>query len=162
MTRASPPLRLRHRGCALLGLVCACANSPASPPDPSSAANVEAPRAAAPSPGVRPSDAAAPDVGASAVAWPEARCGGSPCPLRTFMKTQVAPALEDRDLGALGSALDQLATLAPPGYTNWAAIARDGADAARVQPPEAVRAACRGCHSQYRERYKRELGIRGL
>jgi hypothetical protein len=78
------------------------------------------------------------------------------------MKTQVAPALEERDLGALASALDQLATLAPPGYPNWAAIARDGANAARVQLPDATRAACRGCHSQYRERYKRELGIRSL
>jgi hypothetical protein len=31
-----------------------------------------------------------------------------------------------------------------------------------VELPEAARAACRGCHSQYRERYKRELGIRGI
>jgi len=66
------------------------------------------------------------------------------------------------DFAALGSALQKIATFAPPGYKNWASIARDGADAAHVEDADAVKASCRGCHSQYRERYKREMRDRPL
>ena len=93
---------------------------------------------------------------------PGARCGDSPCPLRIWMKTVVAPAADQRDLASLAAVLDELATLAPATYPNWTSIAHDGAEAARAQLPDAVRGACRGCHSQYRERYRRELGIHGL
>jgi hypothetical protein len=82
--------------------------------------------------------------------------------MRTWMKTTLAAALTAGDLGAVATGLDRLATWAPEGYPNWASIARDGADAARAQAGEAVRAACRGCHGQYRERFKRELGMGGL
>jgi hypothetical protein len=149
-----------------VGLVCACANTPPSASDPVPLPGEDEARPVAPARTARVVDAAipalAPPAAVDAGPPPGARCGDLPCPLRTWMKRVVAPALDNRDAAALGSAFDELATLAPPGYPNWASIARDGADAARVQHVEAVRGACRGCHSQYRERYKRELGIRGL
>jgi hypothetical protein len=49
-----------------------------------------------------------------------------------------------------------LADIAPPGYTNWASIARDGADAARAEDLDAVKSACRSCHAQYEDRYRRD------
>jgi len=70
------------------------------------------------------------------------------------MKANTAAALSARDFGALVPALDKVARFAPPGYTNWGSIARDGASAARIENLDAVKASCRACHNQYRDRYK--------
>jgi hypothetical protein len=78
------------------------------------------------------------------------------------MKANTAAALAAHDFAALTSALGTLAGFAPPGYPNWASIARDGADGARVEDLDAVKASCRGCHAQYKERYKREMRGRTL
>ncbi len=67
-----------------------------------------------------------------------------------------------QDFAALATALDTVAAFAPPGYQYWASIARDGAEAARAQSLDAVRAACRGCHRQHRANYKREMRDRPL
>ncbi|MGA2449165.1 MAG: hypothetical protein ABTD50_10845 [Polyangiaceae bacterium] len=56
----------------------------------------------------------------------------------------------------LVSSFEALAGVAPAGYPNWVSIAQDGAEAARVQDLDAVKAACRSCHAQYEERYRRE------
>ena len=78
------------------------------------------------------------------------------------MKANTGPALNARDFTGLAAALQKVASFAPAGYPNWAFIARDGADAARVEELDAVKAACRGCHSQYRDRYKKEMRDRPL
>jgi len=78
------------------------------------------------------------------------------------MKANTAPAILAADFDALDAALEKLATFAPPGYPNWVSIAKDGADAARVQNLDAVKAACRGCHNQYKARYKQENRDRPL
>jgi hypothetical protein len=65
--------------------------------------------------------------------------------------------LSARDFGAMAVALDKVAGLSPSSYANWGSIARDGASAARVENLDAVKAACRGCHGQYRDRYKKEM-----
>ncbi len=83
-------------------------------------------------------------------------------PLKVWMKANAAAGVNHRDFQRLTVALEKLATYAPPGYPFWASIARDGADAARVQDIDAVRGACRGCHSEYRDRYKRELRARPI
>lgn len=98
----------------------------------------------------------------------EARAAGdcgpadSGCPLRAWMKANAARALQAGDFVALGEVLARLADFAPPGYANWASISRDGADAARVEDLRAVEAACRGCHRQYNDRYRREMRDRPL
>jgi hypothetical protein len=83
-------------------------------------------------------------------------------PLKAWMKANAARAVNARDFEGLAIALGKIATFAPPGYAYWSSIARDGVDAARVQDMDAVRGACRGCHSEYRDRYKRELRDRPI
>jgi hypothetical protein len=78
------------------------------------------------------------------------------------MKAHAGPAMSARDFPALVAALEEVARFAPPGFTHWASIARDGADAARVEDVDATRAACRGCHNQYKSRYKQEMRDRSL
>jgi len=97
---------------------------------------------------------------ASAVA-----CGdrpAPPCPLAAWMKANATPAITTQDYDALADVLDKTVALAPPGYVNWASIARDGAAAARVQSLDAVKASCRSCHNQFRGRYKAEMRARPL
>ncbi len=67
-----------------------------------------------------------------------------------------------QDFGELALALDKVVSFAPAGYSNWASIARDGASGARAQHLDAVKAACRGCHNQYKDRYKKEMRRRAI
>jgi hypothetical protein len=80
------------------------------------------------------------------------------------MKSNTSPAMSAQDFDALQAALEKVATFAPPGagYPNWVSISRDGADAARVQNLDAVKAACRGCHNQYKAKYKQEMRDRPI
>jgi cytochrome c556 len=80
------------------------------------------------------------------------------------MKTHAQPAILPPDFDALADVLERVAGFAPadPGYPNWASIARDGADAARIQSLDAVKAACRSCHQQYRAKYKQEMRDRPI
>jgi hypothetical protein len=78
------------------------------------------------------------------------------------MRANLAPAVAAGDFASIAAALPKLAASPSPAYTNWSSIARDGADAARVENLDAVKAACRGCHNQYRELYKREMRDRPL
>ncbi len=86
------------------------------------------------------------------------KCGGrSPCTLQAWMTASFGPPLDVHDFRVLVPALAALASIAPPGYPNWASIARDGAGAAAIEDDGAVKAACRGCHAQYLDRYKKEM-----
>jgi hypothetical protein len=78
------------------------------------------------------------------------------------MKTNTSPAMAAEDFGTLAAKLDWLATAAPRRYANWASIARDGADAARAQSLDGVKGACRGCHNQYKDGYKKEMRDRPI
>lgn len=89
-----------------------------------------------------------------------AECGTKPqpdCPLQAWMKANTNPPIAANDLPALATALDKTATFAPPGYGNWATIAKDGAKAARGGDMTAAKASCRTCHDQYKQKYKTEL-----
>jgi hypothetical protein len=95
-------------------------------------------------------------------------CGDPPlgdCPLKAWMKANCAAAVTHQDLEALAYAFDKIATYAPPdgaGFVNWVSIAKDGADAARAASMVGVKGACRGCHQQYKDRYKATLRARAL
>ncbi len=78
------------------------------------------------------------------------------------MKANTNPAVASSDLPALAAALDKIAGFAPPGYKNWASISKDGATAARAGDMTAAKASCRGCHDQYRQKYKNEMRDRAL
>jgi len=82
------------------------------------------------------------------------------------MKSNTSPAMTAQDFGALATALEKIVTFAPTGstppYTNWVSISRDGADAARAQTLDGVKASCRGCHNQYKDRYRKEMRDRPI
>ena len=102
---------------------------------------------------------------ASAAAASGPTCGTKPlpdCPLQAWMKANTAPAIAAMDFDGLATAYDKIATFAPPGYTNWASIAKDGAAAARSASESGVKGGCRGCHEQYKEKYKKELRSRPI
>lgn len=73
------------------------------------------------------------------------------------MQKNVNPPMNKGDMPALAEALDKIAGFAPPGYTNWASISKDGAAAARSGDTNAAKASCRECHNQYKQKYKSEL-----
>jgi hypothetical protein len=66
------------------------------------------------------------------------------------------------DLPNIAGALDKVGKLAPPGYSNWASIAKDGADAARAGNLAAAKRACGSCHDQYKAKYRTELRTRPI
>jgi hypothetical protein len=76
------------------------------------------------------------------------------------MKDNTAPAMAASDFDALAAAFDKIVTFAPPGYANWGSIAKDGAKAARAASSDGVKAACRSCHEQYKQKYKDEVRAR--
>ncbi len=80
------------------------------------------------------------------------------------MKANTSPALSSSDFDALATALDKVATFAPPGggYPNWVSISKDGAAAAHAASLDGVKGACRGCHQQYKDKYKKEMRDRPL
>jgi len=158
-----PPLVLAARSLslALLAFVCVAFFSAYAKPDPrpSSKSALKAPpkSEANADPPAEPSEPPPPDY-----------------PLQSWMKANAAAPITGGDLPALAGALDALAGFAPnvvpaadagpkpKEYANWAAIARDGASAARGNRLEAVKATCRSCHAQYRAKYKSELRDRPI
>ena len=88
-------------------------------------------------------------------------------PLQVWMKQNMTPRMNAKDWQGMADSLERAATLAPPnyattGYTNWVSIAKDGANAARAADLEAVKAACRGCHEQYKNKYRAEMRSRPI
>ena len=94
-------------------------------------------------------------------------CGGKnlpDCPLQAWMKRYATTMLAFGDISSIADVFDQIAFLAPsrtfPGavaYPYWVSIAQDGAAASRIGDLTAAKAACRGCHEQYRGRYHSEF-----
>ena len=88
-------------------------------------------------------------------------------PLQVWMKQNMTPPMNAKNWQGMADSLERAATLAPPnyattGYTNWVSIAKDGANAARAADLEAVKAACRGCHEQYKKKYRAEMRSRPI
>jgi hypothetical protein len=102
-------------------------------------------------------DSARPRAPAPAAPLAPVACPDPQCPLFDWMEAHMEPSLVAGDLESLAGQFDAVAAWSPPGYANWASIARDGAAAARDGAADAARAACRSCHEQYGSRYQREL-----
>ena len=108
-------------------------------------------------------------VAASASAPPGAKefaCGakGQPkCPLQGWMAANMQPALASGDATKLAAVLRQSAKFAPPGYSNWAKLANDGA--AAVEASKDVKdgkPSCKSCHTEYQKKYKETLRDRPI
>lgn len=93
------------------------------------------------------------DGGANA---PCASDAGPGCPMLRFMKGDVALAFAGKKSADLLAALDTLQKNAPAGYANWSSISKDGAAAVKAGDWTAAKAACRGCHNQYKDKYVAE------
>jgi hypothetical protein len=78
------------------------------------------------------------------------------------MKANTSPAMSAQDFDGIATALDKVVKFAPPSYPNWPSIAHDGAAAARAQNLDAVKASCRSCHNQYKDKYKKEMRDRPI
>jgi hypothetical protein len=91
-------------------------------------------------------------------------CGGSanPCPLQSWMRATFASASTRGDVDAMAKGFDFLAAKPPPGYSDWARIAKEGAALARKKDVDGAKGACQSCHGKYKSRYKEELRDRAL
>ncbi|MBL8608474.1 MAG: hypothetical protein JNL38_14205 [Myxococcales bacterium] len=78
------------------------------------------------------------------------------------MQDNVQPSVSAGDTAALAVALDKIAKMGPPGYTNWASISNDGAKAAKGGDLAGAKASCRTCHDQYKNKYKAEMRDRKI
>ncbi len=78
------------------------------------------------------------------------------------MQANANPATASGDAAEIAKVLDQIAAFGPPPYPNWASISKDGARAARAGDVPAAKAACRGCHDQYKAKYKAEMRDRKI
>jgi hypothetical protein len=118
--------------------------------DPKDAASAQASASAAPT-------GKAPTPAPSASGPKAYTCGTKPqpdCPLQGWMKANANAPMAAADTPALGDVFDNIVKFAPPGYSNWASISRDGAKAARLGKLDGAKAACRACHDQYKAKYR--------
>jgi len=87
----------------------------------------------------------------------QATCGQPgllPCPLQRFMRENVAAPLARGETKSIGVSLRKVATIGPSEFTNWSAIASQGAAAAEQGNTAALRSACNACHQAYRATYR--------
>jgi len=104
-------------------------------------------------------------AGAAANPTGQGSCGDKDlpdCPLQGWMKATLKPYLTANDTARLAAALDQLADKAPPGFDGWRESAADAAKAARAGDTAAVKAACKHCHDQHREHFRKERRLQAL
>lgn len=91
-------------------------------------------------------------------------CGdpGQPaCPLQSFMRSKVAAPLAQKDMAQLASNLDRVSAVPPDAsWSTWSTFAKQGADAARKNDVPGTRAACKGCHDAWREKYRKDFRTR--
>ena len=76
--------------------------------------------------------------------------GSEKCPLQKIMRDDVSNAVVAGDGARLATVLDRVAAAAPDATWTWAAIARQGALAAREGDLAGARKACAQCHELYK------------
>ena len=83
-------------------------------------------------------------------------------PLQTWMKGSAAHAMASGSSEALHQVFERIERLDPPGYPGWKSITSAGAAAARAGDIDGCRAACKSCHTQYRQAYREKDRGRAL
>jgi hypothetical protein len=82
-------------------------------------------------------------------------------PLSQWMNANMASVLAAQDFTTLKSNFDLLSTKAPSAkYADWAKFAKTGSAAAAKGDGVAAKAACDGCHHEYKAPYKKEFPTR--
>ncbi len=87
-----------------------------------------------------------------------ASAGDPKTPLGKWMKPNMGAPMAGQDFAALQKGFDTIASKPPAkaassDYAQWAAIAKKGSAAAAAQDIAGVKAACKGCHDQYKKAY---------
>jgi hypothetical protein len=78
------------------------------------------------------------------------------------MKRVMAPASAEGKADALAKALTYAADHAPPGYAEWATIAKAGAGKAAAGDVDGAKASCKQCHDAYKDQYKSSMRDRAF
>ena len=78
------------------------------------------------------------------------------------MRGSARPAMQHARFDELETVFAQVGGFAPPGFGGWSELASQGRAAALQRDLDGVRVACEGCHSTFRERYRREARERAL
>lgn len=87
-------------------------------------------------------------------------CGGKgqkACPMQGWMKGVMARAMASGDNEKLAKALDTVASKPVSGFSQWSAIAADGAAKARAGNIDGAKASCKKCHALYQKKYQTEM-----
>jgi hypothetical protein len=87
-------------------------------------------------------------------------CGGKgqpACPMQAWMKATITPAVASGDWAAVAKGIDYIAAHGPSEFSEWAAISKKGAAAARAGDVEGVKASCKACHDLYKAKYRAEM-----
>jgi hypothetical protein len=82
--------------------------------------------------------------------------------MQGWMKRVMAPASAEGNGAELAKALTYVAEHAPPGYDNWASIAKTGAAKAKDGDVDGAKAACKQCHDAYKDQYKSSMRDRAF
>jgi hypothetical protein len=88
---------------------------------------------------------------ASGTAWAEELT-----PLGKWMKSNVGGPMASGDLATVAKSMDFIAGKGPAAYDKWDTLAKQGAEAARKGDTKALKAACKGCHEAYKQKYRAE------
>ena len=85
-------------------------------------------------------------------------------PLGTWMKANMGTAMASQDFPTLKTNFDLVASKPPPSgdYGQWATFAKAGSAAAAKSDAAAVKAACNQCHSNYKEKYRKDFPTRAF
>jgi hypothetical protein len=105
-----------------------------------------------------------PIAAAIALATGVAAAAGTPTPLGLWMKPNMGAVLAGQDFPTLQKNFDFVASKPPPGadYPQWATFAKAGSAAAGKQDAAAVKAACKQCHDNYKEKYRKDFPTRAF
>jgi hypothetical protein len=76
------------------------------------------------------------------------------CPMQKWMKSVMASASSSNEGEKLAKALGYVAGHAPPGYDEWANIAKAGVAKAKADDIDGAKMSCKQCHDLYKDRYK--------
>jgi len=105
---------------------------------------------------------ALPLTAALALASGLAAAAGPLTPLGQWMKPNMGAPLAGGDFATLQKNFEFVGGKPPPSgdYGQWASFAKTGSAAASKQDAAAVKAACKQCHDNYKEKYRKDFATR--
>ena len=90
--------------------------------------------------------------------------GATGTPLGVWMKANMGTAMASQDYPTLKTNFELVASKPPPSgdYGQWATFAKAGSAAAAKSDQAGVKAACNQCHTNYKEKYRKDFPTRAF